>query len=87
MPNIEKGYAVVTREWKQGHDRIDVGFPMERPRVLADDRIRQMSLWPLCSMGRWSTTSRPLTTGTSIASWAMHPSRPSGGRICSAESW
>ncbi|MGA8672333.1 MAG: beta-L-arabinofuranosidase domain-containing protein [Terracidiphilus sp.] len=38
-PKIEKGYAVVTREWKRG-DRIEVEFPMEPQRVLADDRIK-----------------------------------------------
>jgi DUF1680 family protein len=37
-PKIEKGYAVVTREWKHG-DRIEVEIPMEPQRVLADDRI------------------------------------------------
>ncbi|HUD53838.1 MAG TPA: beta-L-arabinofuranosidase domain-containing protein [Terracidiphilus sp.] len=38
-PNIEKGYAVVTREWKHG-DRIEVEFAMEPQRVLADHRIK-----------------------------------------------
>src|SRR3984885_4662819 len=37
-PKIEKGYAVVTREWKHG-DRIEVEFPIEPRRVTADDRI------------------------------------------------
>jgi DUF1680 family protein len=37
-PSIEKGYAVVTREWKAG-DRIELVLPMEPQRVTADDRI------------------------------------------------
>jgi hypothetical protein len=37
-PIIRKGYAVVTREWKQG-DRIDIELPMEPQRVTADSRI------------------------------------------------
>jgi hypothetical protein len=36
---IEKGYAVVTREWKSG-DRIDLELPMEAQRVAADARIQ-----------------------------------------------
>jgi len=38
-PSIEKGYAVVTREWKAG-DRIDIELPMEPQRILADERIK-----------------------------------------------
>ena len=38
-PRIEKGYAVVTREWKAG-DRIDLELPMEPQRVKADSRIK-----------------------------------------------
>lgn len=38
-PRIEKGYAVVTREWKPG-DRIELEFPMEPQRDLADPRIQ-----------------------------------------------
>ncbi|HWR37456.1 MAG TPA: beta-L-arabinofuranosidase domain-containing protein, partial [Clostridia bacterium] len=38
-PRIEKGYAVITREWKAG-DRIEVEFPMEPQRVKADSRIK-----------------------------------------------
>ena len=38
-PNIRKGYAVVTREWKQG-DRIELELPMEPQRVVADGRIK-----------------------------------------------
>ena len=38
-PIIQKGYAVVTREWKAG-DRIELEFPMEPQRVAADDRIK-----------------------------------------------
>jgi len=37
-PRIEKGYAVVTREWKAG-DHIDLELPMEPQRVKADSRI------------------------------------------------
>jgi DUF1680 family protein len=37
-PRIEKGYAVVTREWKAG-DRIDLELPMEPQRVKADSRV------------------------------------------------
>ncbi|HVU48409.1 MAG TPA: beta-L-arabinofuranosidase domain-containing protein [Terracidiphilus sp.] len=38
-PKIEKGYAVVTREWKPG-DRIELELPMEPQRVFADERIK-----------------------------------------------
>ena len=38
-PQIEKGYAVVTREWKAG-DRIELELPLEPQRVAADGRIR-----------------------------------------------
>ncbi len=38
-PQIEKGYAVVTREWKAG-DHIDLELPMEPQRVKADPRIK-----------------------------------------------
>jgi DUF1680 family protein len=37
-PRIEKGYAVITREWKAG-DRIDLDLPMQPQRVKADKRI------------------------------------------------
>jgi DUF1680 family protein len=38
-PEIRKGYAVVTREWKAG-DRIELELPMEPQRVTADSRIK-----------------------------------------------
>jgi len=38
-PHIEKGYAVVNREWKAG-DRIELELPMEAQRVVADARIK-----------------------------------------------
>lgn len=38
-PEIRKGYAVVTREWKPG-DRIELELPMEPQRVRADPRIK-----------------------------------------------
>ena len=38
-PKIEKGYAVVTREWKAG-DLIELELPMEPQRVAADSRIK-----------------------------------------------
>jgi uncharacterized protein len=37
-PNIHKGYAVVTREWKAG-DRIELELPMEPQRVTPDTKI------------------------------------------------
>jgi hypothetical protein len=36
---IQKGYAVITREWKPG-DKIEVEFPMEVQRVKADSQIK-----------------------------------------------
>jgi DUF1680 family protein len=39
QPEIRKGYAVVTREWKAG-DRIELELPMEPQRVAADPRIK-----------------------------------------------
>ena len=38
-PHIEKGYAVITRQWKAG-DRITVDLPMEPQRLKADERIK-----------------------------------------------
>ena len=38
-PTLQKGYAVVTREWKRG-DRIELELPMEPQRVRADKRIQ-----------------------------------------------
>jgi DUF1680 family protein len=38
-PHMEKGYAVVTHEWKAG-DRIELELPMEPQRVVADNRIK-----------------------------------------------
>ncbi len=38
-PTIEKGYAIVTREWKAG-DHIELELPMEPQRVTADDRVK-----------------------------------------------
>ena len=37
-PDIQKGYAVLRREWKPG-DRIELELPMEPQRVVADSRI------------------------------------------------
>ena len=36
---MQKGYAVITREWKAG-DRIELELPMEPQRVTADSRIK-----------------------------------------------
>jgi uncharacterized protein len=38
-PEIRRGYAVVTREWKAG-DKIELELPMEPQRVTADSRIK-----------------------------------------------
>src|SRR5580698_10387230 len=38
-PEIRRGYAVVTREWKPG-DRIELELPMEPQRVVADSKIK-----------------------------------------------
>ncbi len=38
-PKIEKGYAVVTREWKAG-DRIELELPMEPQRIKASSEIK-----------------------------------------------
>ena len=38
-PEIRKGYAVVTREWKPG-DKIELELPMEPQRITADPRIK-----------------------------------------------
>ena len=39
QPHIQKGYAVITREWHAG-DRIEFELPMEPQRVTADERVR-----------------------------------------------
>jgi hypothetical protein len=38
-PKIEKGYAIVTREWAAG-DHIDMELPMEPQRITADSNIK-----------------------------------------------
>jgi hypothetical protein len=38
-PEINKGYAVITREWKTG-DRIELELPMEPQRITPDERIK-----------------------------------------------
>ena len=38
-PEIRRGYAVVTRQWKAG-DRIELELPMEPQRVTADPRVK-----------------------------------------------
>jgi DUF1680 family protein len=38
-PKIEKGYAVLSREWKSG-DTIDLHFPMPVKRVYADPNVK-----------------------------------------------
>jgi DUF1680 family protein len=37
-PKIERGYAVITREWKAG-DKIEMVLPMEPQRIKADENI------------------------------------------------
>jgi DUF1680 family protein len=37
-PTIDKGYAVITRNWKAG-DKIEAVFPMRVQRVKADERL------------------------------------------------
>jgi len=37
-PRIEKGYAVITREWHKG-DKVELELPMAVQRVTADERI------------------------------------------------
>lgn len=38
-PRIEKGYAVVTRDWKAG-DTIELELPMQAQRIKADEKIQ-----------------------------------------------
>ncbi len=38
QPEIEKGYAVITRKWKAG-DKIDVEFPMEVQKIKASEKV------------------------------------------------
>ena len=38
QPTIEKGYAVITRNWKSG-DKIDLVLPMTIQRIKGDDKI------------------------------------------------
>lgn len=38
-PRMEKGYAVITREWKAG-DRIDLELPLEPQRIKASDQVK-----------------------------------------------
>ena len=38
-PHIEKGYAVITREWRTG-DVVELEFPMVPQRVVAEERVR-----------------------------------------------
>ena len=38
QPRIERGYAMITREWKPG-DRVELDLPLEPQRVVADHRV------------------------------------------------
>jgi len=38
MPRIEKGYAVIERQWQRG-DRIEIELPMQVQRIKASDKI------------------------------------------------
>jgi DUF1680 family protein len=38
-PSMEKGYAVVTREWNAG-DKIELELPMEAQRIKSDEKIQ-----------------------------------------------
>jgi DUF1680 family protein len=38
-PNVARGYALITREWKRG-DRVELELPMRPQRVMADERIK-----------------------------------------------
>jgi DUF1680 family protein len=38
-PSIEKGYAVITRNWKPG-DKVELELPMDVQRVRATDKIQ-----------------------------------------------
>ena len=39
-PVVERGYAVITREWRPG-DRVELELPLEVQRVRADERIEE----------------------------------------------
>ncbi|HOX38479.1 MAG TPA: glycoside hydrolase family 127 protein [Candidatus Brocadiia bacterium] len=38
-PEISKGFAVIKRTWKKG-DKIEIAFPMEIRRVIANDKVK-----------------------------------------------
>jgi uncharacterized protein len=74
-PKIEKGYAVVTREWKAG-DKIELELPLAPQRLTADERI-------VANRGRVALRYGPLIYNVERA--AMLRSSRSGKAICSAE--
>ena len=51
-PPVEKGYAVITRQWKAG-DKIDLKLPMKIQRIKASDKIE-------ATMGRVALRYGPL---------------------------
>ena len=87
QPRIEKGYAVVTREWKAG-DHIDLELPMEPQRVKADSRIK-------ADTGLVALRYGPLIYNVETADQAQSRTgarvtphyRWNGGPTCWAESW
>ena len=71
-PKIERGYAVVTREWKPATGS-KWNSPWSHSACSPTSASRPMSIWSLCNTGLWCTTLRRQTTGTSIAGWATPP--------------
>ena len=85
-PKIQKGYAVVTREWKAG-DRIELELPMEPQRVVADPRIK-------ADKGLVALKYGPLIYNVEAADnqnidrkSALLRCGPNGALTCSAASW
>ena len=61
-PVIDKGYAVITRQWAKG-DRIELDLPMAPQRIRADDRIE-------ANRGRMAIAYGPLVYNVETADQA-----------------
>ena len=85
-PKIQKGYAVVTREWKPG-DRIELELPMEPQRVVADARIKADDGLVALKYGPFIYNAEAADNQNIHSKLGAAPLRTEWRRTCSAEWW